>query len=165
MAVNPPFSTADLYDAHGESCQSCQTQFRQYGGRRVFSGPVRTVQCRDDNVLLRRMLETGSSGGVLVVDGGGSLASALLGDVVAELGRRNGWSGVIIFGAIRDALALGRLDFGVKALGSNPRKSAKAGVGLVDPEISLGGVTFAPGQWAYSDDDGILVSRVKLIHD
>jgi regulator of ribonuclease activity A len=165
LIMNPLFSTADLYDAHGESCQSCQTQFRQYGGRRVFSGPIRTVQCRDDNVLVRRTLETGSGGGVLVVDGGGSLASALLGDVIAEIGRRNGWSGVIILGAIRDAGVLGTLDFGVKALGSNPRKSAKAGAGSVDVEFSFGGVTFAPGQWAYSDDDGILVSRGKLVQD
>lgn len=159
----PSFSTADLYDAHGEACQSCQTQFRQFGARRIFSGPIRTVQCREDNVLLRRLLETESSGGVAVVDGGGSLAAALLGDVVAELGRRNGWSGVIIFGAIRDTVALGRLDFGIKALGSNPRKSAKAGAGAVDGEISFGGATFRPGQWAYSDDDGILVSGQRLV--
>ncbi len=161
--MNPVFSTADLYDAHGESCQSCQTQFRQYGGRRKFSGPIRTVHCRDDNVLLRRTLESGSSGGVLVVDGGGSLASALMGDVVAGIGCRNGWSGIVIFGAVRDSVALARLDFGIKALGSNPRKSAKAGAGSVDTEISFGGVTFAPGHWVYSDDDGILVSRERLI--
>jgi regulator of ribonuclease activity A len=161
--MNPIFSTADLYDAHGEACQSCQSQFRQYGGRRAFSGQLRTVQCRDDNVLLRRALETRSDGEVLVVDGGGSLAAALLGDIIAELGCRSGWSGVIIFGAIRDAVALGRIDWGVKALGSNPRKSAKTGAGATDVEISFGGVVFAPGQWVYSDDDGILVSAGKLL--
>ena len=156
------FLTADLYDAHGEACRSCQTQFRQYGGRHAFSGQLRTVQCRDDNVLLRRALETRSAGEVLVVDGGGSLASALLGDIIAELGRGNGWSGVIIFGAIRDAAALGRIDWGVKALGSNPRKSAKTGAGAADIEVSFGGVAFVPGQWVYSDDDGILVSAREL---
>ncbi|MDB6168398.1 MAG: regulator of ribonuclease [Verrucomicrobia bacterium] len=158
----PAFLTADLYDAHGAACESCPTQFHQYGGRRAFTGKIRTVQCRDDNALVRRCLEKPSEGEVLVVDGGGSLACALLGDLMAELGRKNGWSGVVIFGAIRDAVVLGTLDFGVKALGSNPKKSTKTAVGSVDADIVIGGVTFKPGQWLYSDDDGILVSAQKL---
>ena len=134
--MNPVFFTADLYDAHGEACRSCQTQFRQYGGRRFFSGQIRTVQCRDDNVLLRRALESRANGDVLVVDGGASLASALLGDVIAGLGAKNGWSGVIVLGAVRDTVALGKIDLGIKALGSNPRKSAKAGAGATGVEVS-----------------------------
>ena len=155
-------NTADLFDAHGNDCQSCETQFTQYGGRRIFSGRIRTVRCRDDNVLVRQALETRSDGEVLVVEGGGSLASALLGDVMAELGRKNGWSGIIILGAVRDVVALGRIDFGIKALGSNPRKSGKTGAGAVNGEIAFGGVTFAPGAWLCSDDDGILVAARKL---
>src|SRR4051812_6056761 len=99
--------TADLYDAHGDVCQSCSTQFKQYGQRRVFSGPLRTVKCLNDNLLVRNALEVPSAGGVLVVDGGNSLDAALLGDLMAELGRKNGWAGVVIFGAVRDVLTLG----------------------------------------------------------
>jgi regulator of ribonuclease activity A len=161
--MNPVFSTADLYDAHGEACRSCPTQFRQFGGRRQFCGQIRTVQCRDDNVLVRRTLEGRAEGEVLVVDGGGSLASALMGDIIADLGAKNGWSGVIIFGAVRDSVALGKIDLGIKALGTNPRKSAKTGAGATGGEVSFGGVAFVPGHWVYSDDDGILVSRDRLL--
>jgi regulator of ribonuclease activity A len=161
MNSRPP-STSDLYDAYADRCQSCSTQFRQYGGNRLFSGRIRTVQCRDDNVLVRRVLESPSRGEVLVVDGGGSVESALMGDVIAELGRKNGWAGVIIFGAVRDVGALAAMEFGVKATGSNPRKSGKTGTGRVDVEVAIGGASFAPGHWVYSDDDGILVAPNDL---
>jgi regulator of ribonuclease activity A len=156
------FTTADLYDAFDTRCSSCSTQFKQYGGRRTFSGQIRTVKTLDDNVLVRRMLETSSQGEVLVVDGSGYLGSALLGDMMASLGVKNGWSGVVILGAVRDVSALGQMDFGVKALGSNPKRSAKKGAGQIDSPLSFGDVTFTPGQWLYSDDDGILVSNEKL---
>jgi regulator of ribonuclease activity A len=111
---------------------------------------------------LRRALETASDGEVLVVDGSGSLGSALIGDIIAGLGAKNGWSGVIIFGALRDVKRISRIDFGVKALGSNPKKSTKAGTGRVDTAVSFGGVTFTPGDWIYSDEDGVIVSADKL---
>lgn len=160
--MEAPFSTADLFDVFEDRCSSCETQFKQYGRRRVFSGQIRTVQCLNDNVLLRRTLETASDGEVLVVDGSGSLGSALIGDIIAGLGAKNGWSGVIIFGAIRDVERISRIDFGVKALGSNPKKSTKAGTGRVDAAVSFGEVTFTPGDWIYSDEDGIIVSADKL---
>ena len=160
--MSQSFQTADLYDSFGHSCSSCETQFKQYGGRRVFSGKIRTVKCIDDNVLLRRTLDSTADGGILIVDGSGYLGSALMGDVIAAMGAKNGWVGVVILGAIRDARALAGMDFGVKALGSNPKKSSKNGTGSVDIPVSFGGVTFTPGQWVYSDDDGILVSATNL---
>ena len=156
------FTTADLFDAHEARCSSCTLQFRQYGGRPIFSGRIRTVECREDNALVRSLLETSSAGEVLVVDGGGSLATALLGDRLAGLGAQNGWSGIVIHGAVRDVRALATLAFGVKALGSNPRKSGKRGTGVIDGEIAFGGVIFTPGHWLYSDDDGILVASAPL---
>jgi regulator of ribonuclease activity A len=160
--MSQPFSTADLYDRYSDCCQSCQTQFKQYGGRRVFSGKIQTIECRNDNVLLRKTLEAKSTGDVLVVDGAADLGGALVGDMIATLGMNNGWSGVILNGAIRDANAIATLDFGVKALGTNPRKSCKDGGGRVNVPVSFGTVTFTPGHWLYSDDDGILISAEKL---
>jgi regulator of ribonuclease activity A len=157
------FSTADLYDAFGDHCSSCETQFRQYGARRVVSGKIRTVKCVDDNVLLRGMLESRSDGEVLVVDASGYLGSALMGDTVAKLGLDNGWSGAVINGAVRDADRLSAMAFGVKALGSNPRKSKKHGAGSVDVVVSFGGAALVPGHWLYSDEDGIIVSARKLV--
>jgi len=99
---------------------------------------------------------------VLVVDGGGSFASALIGDIIAGLGHQNNWSGIIIHGAVRDTVALSKIDFGVKALGSNPRKSMKNGVGELDVAVSFGGISVRPGNWVYSDEDGIVVAEREL---
>ena len=162
MSSEPTFLTADLYDGHEAACRSCETQFRQYGGRTTFFGQIRTVRCRDDNVLVKKVLSQPSKGGVLVVDGHGSLASALLGDIIAEIGRKSGWAGIVINGAVRDQVVMRTLDFGVKAIGSNPRKSLKIGSGEIDVPVTFGGVTFTPGEWLYSDDDGVLVSTNLL---
>ncbi|ORW88818.1 ribonuclease [Mycobacterium sp. IEC1808] len=150
--------TADLVDAIGPDVRSCDLQFRQFGGRSEFAGPISTVRCFQDNALLKSVLSGPGNGGVLVIDGSGSLHTALVGDVIAELARSNGWAGLVINGAVRDAAALRGIDIGIKALGTNPRKSSKTGAGERDIEISLGGVTFAPGDIAYSDDDGIVVT-------
>jgi regulator of ribonuclease activity A len=155
------FTTADLMDAHPDVA-SCDTPFRRFGARSRFAGPMRTVRTHEDNALLKEILSAQSAGEVLVVDGGGSLHCALVGDVIAGLAQRNGWAGIVVYGAIRDSVALDALDFGVKALGTNPRKSAKNRTGAVDVPVTFGGVTFAPGHWLYSDEDGILVSAHRL---
>ena len=154
--------TADLIDQFGDSLQSCELQFRQFGGKASFAGPVRTLRTREDNAQIRDLLSSLGNGAVLVVDGGASLRTALLGDRLAELAKANGWAGLIIHGAVRDVAALGRIAIGIKALGSNPRKSAKVGNGLVDVPVTFGGVTFAPGNWVYTDDDGIVVAAKRL---
>jgi regulator of ribonuclease activity A len=152
------FATADLVDEHGTALASCDLQFRQFGGRDRFSGSIRTVTCHQDNALVKQVLNEPGNGQVLVVDGRGSLHSALLGDLIAASAVRNGWAGVVIHGAVRDTRALAELDLGVKALGSNPRKSAKLGVGDVDTPVTFGGITFLPGETLWSDSDGILVT-------
>ena len=150
-------ATADLADREGAEVRSCDLQFRSFGGRAVFSGKIRTVTCFQDNALLKKVLSEPGEGQVLVIDGGGSVHTALVGDVIAELGRSNGWSGVVAHGAIRDSAVIGEMDFGVKALGTNPRKSTKNGDGQVDVDVELGGVTFKPGEHVYCDQDGIVV--------
>lgn len=149
--------TADLVDDIGADVRSCDVQFQQFGGRTEFVGPISTVRCFEDNALLKSVLAQPSAGGVLVIDGAGSLHTALVGDVIAELARSNGWSGLIVHGAVRDAAALRGIDIGIKALGTNPRKSTKTGAGERDVAVNVGGVTFVPGDIAYSDDDGIVV--------
>lgn len=155
-------STADLVDAEGPSARSCDLQFRQLGGQRAFSGRIKTVRCFQDNALLKEVLAEPGAGHVLVVDGGGSLHTALVGDLIAEIGRSSGWNGIIVHGAVRDSAVLGEMDFGVKALGTNPRKSSKTGEGERDCAVTFGGVEFVPGEWLLSDDDGIVVTTTAL---
>ena len=149
--------TADLVDDIGPEVRSCDSQFRQFGGHPEFAGRISTIRCFQDNALLKSVLSEDGDGRVLVIDGGASVHTALVGDVIAELGRSNGWSGLIISGAVRDAATLRTLGIGIKALGTNPRKSAKTGTGERDIVISFGGVDFVPGDLAFSDDDGIVV--------
>jgi regulator of ribonuclease activity A len=155
----PTVNTADLYDERGEELDSLALQFQSIGGHSHFSGPVRTVRCFEDNALVKSTLSTPGGGAVLVVDGGGSLRTALMGDLIAASAVSNGWAGVVINGAIRDRTAIAELALGVKALGSNPRKSAKTGAGEVDVELVIDGVTIRPGTTIWCDPDGILVQR------
>jgi regulator of ribonuclease activity A len=154
-----PIATADLYDEREEGIQSLSLQLRSFGRRAAFDGPIRTVRCHEDNALVKAVLAMPGDGAVLVVDGDGSLQTALMGDLIAASAVANGWAGVVINGAIRDRVAIDGLDLGVKALGTNPRKSAKLGAGDVDTTLEFGGVVFRPGARLYSDEDGILVER------
>lgn len=156
MSIDPR-PTADLVDEIGPDVRSCDLQLRQFGGRTQFAGPITTVKCFEDNALLKSVLSEPANGGVLVIDGDGSLHTALVGDLIAGLGVDNGWTGLIINGAVRDAVTLRTLDIGIKALGTNPRKSGKTGAGVRDAAVEFGGVVFVPGHIAYSDDDGIVV--------
>lgn len=154
-----PVNTADLYDERGEELASLALQFQSLGGRSHFAGPVRTIRCLEDNGLVKSVLATPGNGAVLVVDGGGSLHTALMGDMIAASAVENGWAGVVINGAIRDRVAIAGLPLGVKALGSNPRKSAKNGAGEQDVELVIDGVSIRPGQRIWCDPDGILLER------
>jgi regulator of ribonuclease activity A len=149
--------TADLVDQYETTIQSCDTQLRQYGGQARFQGSIRTVRCHEDNALLKSVLSTAGNGAVLVVDGGGSVHIALVGDQIAQLAVDNGWAGLVINGAVRDVATLHTMAIGIKALGSNPRKSRKTGAGAADEPLQFGGATFTPGARLVSDDDGIVV--------
>ncbi len=155
--VNELINTADLVDSYGAALRVCDTQFGQYGAHRSFSGRVRTVSCHQDNGLVKELLNAQGDGCVLVVDGGGSLHTALTGDLIAGAAVHNGWAGLVLNGAVRDSAVLAGLPLGIKALGTNPRKSAKDGAGSVDVPVSFGGVTFEPGDSLHADDDGVVL--------
>ncbi|MFE3737802.1 ribonuclease E activity regulator RraA [Streptomyces sp. NPDC059134] len=149
-------STSDIVDTIGEHVRVCDVQFQQYGLHRRWTGTIRTVRCLNDSALIKKVLAEPGDGAILVVDGGGSLHSALLGDVTAGIGAKSGWSGVLINGAVRDVDALASVPIGVKSLGANPRRSGKAGAGQIDVPVSFGGVVFQPGDTIYSDTDGVV---------
>ena len=149
-------TTSDLFDEH-PGAASCETQLRQFGGVRSFSGRIATVRCLEDNVLLRGQVSEPGEGRVLVVDGGGSFACALLGDNIGEIAVKNGWAGLVIHGCVRDVVALAELPIGIKALGTNPRPSGKSGAGEVGIAVTFGGAEFVPDAMLHADDDGVIV--------
>lgn len=154
--------TADLCDEHAADVRVAAPIFRDYGGNMAFKGPLCTVQVYEDNVLVRAALEESGAGRVLVVDGGGSLHCALVGDLLAALAQRNGWAGLVVYGCIRDSATVARLAIGVKALATNPLRSAKLGAGARDVPVSFAGLTFTPGNYLYADEDGIIVAEHAL---
>lgn len=157
------FVTCDVCDEHEDKVVVVTGHnWFSFGGRSAFSGEVVTVKCFEDNSRVKEHLATPGTGKVLVVDGGGSLRNALIGDMIAENAVKNGWEGIIIFGACRDVDELAKLDFGVMALGCVPIKSVRRGEGQLNIDIQFGGVTIKPGQFVYADNNGIVVASEKL---
>jgi len=164
MAQTPVIKTADLVDTHDAQVRFCHAPLRLFGTRRAFHGTIRTIRTFEDNVLIKATLGEPGAGRVLVVDAGGSTRLAVVGDMLAEIGRASGWAGLVLYGAIRDVAEINAMDFGVYALGSSPKKSAKAGTGSVDVPVNFGGIDFTPGAYLYADEDGILVAP-HAVHD
>lgn len=158
------FKTADLLDDNEDKAlQVVQPGFHNFGGRNKFSGEIVTLKIHEDNSLVREFVAIDGKGKVLVVDGGGSTRCALLGDMLAEKAVKNGWNGIIVYGLIRDSVDIGKMDIGVKALGTLPLKSVKRGFGVKGEPVHFHDVTFTPGEYVYSDEDGIIVSPVALL--
>ena len=160
-------ATADLCDRHEEQLRTGEVRvaapmFRSFGGRSAFHGPIATLKLFEDNSFVRKMLEQPGAGRVLVVDGGGSLRRALVGDQLAALGVKNGWAGIVVYGCIRDSAAIATMDIGVFALATHPQKTDKRNVGETDVPVSFGGTSFRPGEWLYADEDGVLVAWAAL---
>ncbi len=158
------FKTADLLDDNEDKAlQIVQPGFFSYGAKPRFSGEIVTIKIHEDNSLVRELMAEDGTGKVLVVDGGGSTRCALLGDMLAAKGMKNGWNGLVIYGLIRDSVDINAMNLGVKALGTFPLKSVKRGVGLRDEVVHFHDVTFTSGHYLYSDEDGIVVSPVPLL--
>jgi len=160
------FKTPDLCDQFeadlGASVRVVAPMFKRYGGRNAFSGRIATLKLFEDNSLVRTAFGEDGKGKVLVIDGGGSLRCALVGDQLAILAQKNGWEGVIVYGCIRDSGDINGIDIGVRALDTHPQKSIKKNVGDRDIAVTFGGVTFKPGEYLYADEDGVLVSEKPL---
>ncbi len=157
------FKTTDLCDEHSDTLQIAEPIFGDYGGKLAFCGAIVTLKIFEDNSLVRSVIETPGNGGILVVDGGGSMRCALLGDQLADLARRNGWAGAVINGCVRDSSELSEIGIGVKALGVHPLKSLKRGVGERDVPVRFAGVHFVPGHYLYADEDGLILSERPLL--
>jgi regulator of ribonuclease activity A len=155
-------STPDLADTAPEA-RALELPFVNFGQVKQFGGPTVTIKCHEDNSLVKQCVEEPGQGRVVVVDGGGSMRRALLGDMLAEKAVANGWAGLIIHGAIRDVDEIGETPLGVQALGCCPVKTEKLGVGQRDIVLHMGGVQITPGDYVYADNNGVLVSKRPLL--
>ncbi len=155
------YVTPDLCDAYPEVAV-VEPMFANFGGRDSFGGQIVTVKCFEDNSVVKAQVDQPGKGKVMVVDGGGSMRRAMLGDMLAAKAAENGWEGIIIYGCVRDVDVLAEIDLGVQALGSHPMKTEKRDIGDLNVEVSFGGVTFRPGDYVYADNNGIIVASHEL---
>ena len=156
-------STLDLCDAYPDLVRVLEPIFTNYGGKTSFGGKIVTVKCFEDNSVVKESAGKPGEGKVMVVDGGGSLKKALLGDLIAKSALNNCWEGFIIYGSIRDVELISGMKIGVKALTSIPLKTERKGAGEENVQITFGGVTFKPGEYVYADSTGIIVSSDPLL--
>ena len=156
------YPTTDLSDANPETARPCIMPLRDFGARRLFAGRIRTLVTMEDTKLAQSLFRTPGEGAVIVLDGGGSLRTAMLGDINAQVLADNGWAGIVINGVIRDAKRIAEIDIGTKALGTTAVKSGKLGIGAIDVPLAFGNVLFEPGHCIYCDEDGVLVSPEPL---
>lgn len=155
-------SICDLYDDHPALARAVDPVFRDYGGIRQFHGRITTLRCHEDNLLLRRTLSAPGEGRVMVVDGGGSLRHALVGDKLGALLLQQGWAGIVVNGAARDVENLRDMPVAVRALAACPVRPGKQGSGERDVVVEFAGTVFRPGEWLYADENGIIVSAQAL---
>ena len=156
------FITPDLCDEYPELVQVVEPMFSNFGGRTSFGGEIVTVKCFEDNSKVKELVGTPGEGKVMVVDGGGSMRHALLGDMLAEKASKNGWAGLVIYGCIRDVDEIMETDLGVQAIATVPLKTEKRDIGDVNIPVKFGGVTFIPGHYIYADNNGVIVSPQEL---
>lgn len=155
-------STCDLCDEFAQQLQIATPCFQHYGGRRCFHGRVQTLKVHEDNTLVKQQLAETGDGRILVVDGGGSLRCALVGDLLAAMGETNGWAGIIVYGCARDSAALANIDIGIVALNVHSMRSAKHGVGQLGIKLQFAGVHIKPNDYIYCDEDGLVVAPQRL---
>jgi len=162
MAVTTTdFSTCDLGDAHRADTDGAfrvlPPVFRDYGAISRFAGPVSTVKCYEDNSLVKAALDEPGRGRVLVVDGAGSLRRALVGGNIGAAAAKNGWAGVVVYGAVRDRAEMAACQVGMRALALVPLPTEKRNQGERDVAVRIEGVWVRPGEMLYADADGIVV--------
>lgn len=161
--TNSKIITPDLCDEYPDLVQVLTPMLQNFGGVDSFGGEIVTVKCFEDNSVVKEQVAKPGQGKVMVVDGGGSLRNALLGDMLAEKAAENGWEGLIIYGCIRDVDVIRQTNLGVQAITTNPRKTEKRGIGDLNIPVTFGGITFMPGQFVYADNNGVIVAPTKLI--
>ena len=163
---SPAFGPCDFCDTFKNDASGAfrvlPPVWRDFGGISAFSGPVSTVQCFEDNSLVKAAVDSPGLGRVLVVDGGGSLRRALVGGNLAAAAARNGWAGLVVDGCVRDVAELAASAVGIRALAAMPLPTEKRGQGQRDSAVQIQGVWVRPGDWLYADADGIVVSSTAL---
>lgn len=129
------------------------------GGKLV--GTAVTVKTRPgDNLMVHKAIEMAEPGDVIVVDAGGDLTNAIVGEIMMRIAQKKGLAGFVIDGSIRDTEAFRNDTFPIFARGVTHRGPYKDGPGEINVTVSVGGMVVHPGDIIVGDDDGLVVVPV-----
>ena len=154
-------TTCDISDKLHPDVQYLEPVYKSYGAKTSFSGRIVTIKCYEDNSLVEKALKANGKDSVLVIDAGGSMNCAMLGDKRAADAIKNEWEGILVHGLIRDSSTINKMEISILALGVCPLKSIKNGAGDSNLTVNFSGVTFTPGEYLYADEDGVIVIKEK----
>jgi RraA family protein len=123
----------------------------------AMAGPALTVKTRPgDNLMVHKALDLAEPGDIVVVDAGGDLTNAIIGDLMLNHAIARGLGGIVINGAVRDCAAIRASAFPVFAAGLTHRGPYKDGPGEINVPVAIDGMVIAPGDLVIGDDDGVL---------
>ena len=157
------FSTAELCDNFRHEIEAADPILINFGGRPEFYGSIVTLDLFEDDGLIYDTLQTPGQGKILVVDGGGSLQRALVGEEMAQTAQNNGWQGMIVYGCVRNVERLAQIAVGVYALAPAPIAAFRRGRGNREKPVHFAGITFRDAHFVYADRDGILIATRDLL--
>jgi regulator of ribonuclease activity A len=152
----PAAATADVCDAN-PNAKFLQCWFSSFGAKRKCSGPVETIETRDDNSMVKSVLAERGAGRVLLIDNKGSTTCAMIGGGLAQMAADNGWLGIVVNGAVRDVEELKELPIAIFALATCPRRSLNRGIGERSRAVRIGSERISQGDFIVADSDGVII--------
>ncbi len=152
----PSAATADVCDAN-PNAKFLQCWFSSFGAKKKCSGPVETIETRDDNSLVKSVLAERGAGRVLLIDNKGSTNCAMIGGRLAGLAADNGWLGIVVNGAVRDVDELKETPIAIFALAACPRRSSNRGIGERSRPVRIGGERISQDDFLVADSDGVII--------
>lgn len=156
--------TADLCDDNRDKkIAVLSAKFKNYGGLKQFSGEIITVKLDKSNWLLLDMLKNENGEGKIVVVDNSEEFFGVVGDKLMAFAKKNNWKAIILNGYVRDTDETKNIEVGLFAIGTCPLRNFEQTESSKNIELNFGGVTFNSGDYIYADNDGVIISKEKLI--
>jgi regulator of ribonuclease activity A len=156
--------TADLCDDNKDKkIQVLSAKFKNYGGLKKFSGQIVTVKLDKSNWLLLEMLRDENGEEKIVVVDNSQEFYGVVGDKLMAFAKNNNWKAIILNGYVRDTDETKNIDVGLFAIGTCPLRNFEKTDSARGIELNFEGVTFNDGDYIYADNDGIIITKTKLI--
>lgn len=156
--------TADLCDDNRDKkIQILSSKFKNYGGLKKFTGQIVTVKLDKSNWRLLEMLRDENGEGKIAVVDNAEEFFGVVGDKLMTFAKNNNWKAIILNGYVRDTDETKNIDVGLLAIGTCPLRNFEETDSSRDIELNFGGVTFNNGDYIYADNDGVIVTKTKLL--